>query len=132
MNTTAREADGRRRRRSHSAEFKADAIAACRRPGVSIASVALNRGLNANLLRRWVAESERDGQAGGVVARTSVGDSTAAQPAPEFVPLSLAPPAVAVPADIRVELRRGDTVITVIWPSTAASECAFWMRELLR
>ncbi len=131
MNTTAREADGRRRRRKHSPEFKADAIAACRHPGVSIACVALNRGLNANLLRRWVAESERDGDAGGVVAATCGGELTTAQPASAFVPVSL-PPAVAAPADIRVELRRGDTAITVIWPSSAASECASWMRELLR
>ena len=53
----------RRRRRRHSAEFKAEAIAACLQPGISIAAVALARGLNANLLRRWiVAYSGHDGQ----------------------------------------------------------------------
>ncbi len=41
---------GRRQRRCHSAEFKAESVAACR-PGVSIAAVALARSLNANLLR---------------------------------------------------------------------------------
>ena len=95
---------------------------------MSIASVALSRGLNANLLRRWVAESERDERAVGVVAPTSGGDLTQAQPVPAFVPLSLAP----APVDIRVELRCGDTAVTVTWPSSAASECASWMRELLR
>jgi transposase-like protein len=49
----------RRRRRRHSAEFKAEAIAACRKPGVSIAAAALERSINANLLRRWVLEAER-------------------------------------------------------------------------
>jgi transposase len=34
-------------------------VAACRRPGVSIASVAMSNGVNANLLRRWVVEQER-------------------------------------------------------------------------
>ena len=34
-------------------------MAACQQPGVSIAAVALARGLNANLLRRWVVEAER-------------------------------------------------------------------------
>jgi transposase len=42
----------RRRRRTHSAEFKAKVVSACRQPGVSIAAVALANGLNANLLRR--------------------------------------------------------------------------------
>lgn len=133
MNTTDTEADGRRRRRRHSAEFKADAIAACRQPGVSIAAVALSRGLNANLLRRWVAESEREGGAGGVVEPRSCGDaSEMTQPSPPFVPLSLPQPAPVAVADIRVELRRGGTAITVTWPSSAAAECASWMRELLR
>jgi transposase len=34
--------------------------------------------------------------------------------------------------DIRLELRRGATTITVAWPMAAATECASWMRELLR
>ena len=42
--------DGRRRRRTHSAEFKADAVAACMQPGMSMAAVAQSRGVNANLL----------------------------------------------------------------------------------
>ena len=50
---------GRRRRRQHSAEFKAQVVAACRKPGVSIAAVALEHRLNANLLRRWVVAEER-------------------------------------------------------------------------
>jgi transposase len=40
----------------------------------------------------------------------------------------LAPPR----EDVRIELRRGPTAITVVWPVTAAAECADWMRELLR
>ena len=34
-------------------------VAACRKPGVSIAAVALDYRLNANLLRRWVVADER-------------------------------------------------------------------------
>jgi transposase-like protein len=51
-------APGRRRRRLHSDEFKADAVAAAAQPGVSMASVAMARGINANLLRRWVRDTE--------------------------------------------------------------------------
>ncbi|HEU6454433.1 MAG TPA: transposase, partial [Roseateles sp.] len=48
----------RRRRRVHSDEFKANAVAACMQPGISMAAVAMAHGINANLLRRWVREVE--------------------------------------------------------------------------
>lgn len=46
-----------RRRGRYSDEFKRQVIAACLEPGVSTAAIALANGLNANLARRWVAES---------------------------------------------------------------------------
>ena len=114
---------GRRRRREHSAEFKAQVVAACSAPGVSIAAVAMANGVNANLARRWVVNAER---------RNGAQLATTASVAPmAFVPLGL-PPATPAPADIRIELRRGATAIQVSWPCAAASECAAWMRELLR
>ena len=115
---------GRRRRRAHSAEFKAQVVAACRSPGVSIAAVAMANGVNANLARRWVVDAERRGS--GALARTASG----AVPT-TFVPLQL-PPVEAAPVDIRIELRRGTTVINVSWPCAAASECAAWIRAVLR
>ena len=113
----------RRRRRRHSAEFKADAVEACRRPGVSIASVALANGVNANLLRRWVLAAEGD----GVQAEPK-------RPA-AFVQLQLDQPRPASPApaaDIRIELRRGSTTVNIAWPLAESAACATWMRELLR
>jgi transposase len=44
-----------RRRGRYSDEFKRQVIAACLEPGVSTAAIALANGLNANLVRRWVA-----------------------------------------------------------------------------
>ena len=59
MNTTlSQQAGTRQRRRRHSDEFKADLVAACTQPGISIAAVAMANGVNANLLRRWVTEVE--------------------------------------------------------------------------
>lgn len=81
-------------------------------------------GVNANLARRWVLEAERRG--GGALARTA----NSALPT-AFVPVQM-PPVEAAPADIRIEVRRGTTVINMSWPCAAASECAGWMRELLR
>jgi hypothetical protein len=44
----------RRRRRTHSSAFKAEAVAVCHKPGASIAVAAMERSINANLLRRTV------------------------------------------------------------------------------
>jgi transposase-like protein len=41
-------------------------VAACRRPGVSIAAVALEYRLNANLVRRWVVTEERSDEYGSL------------------------------------------------------------------
>ncbi|MCX4174515.1 MULTISPECIES: hypothetical protein [Paraburkholderia] len=40
---------GRRRRRRYSVEFKAEVVAACQAPEVSLAAIALHHKLNANL-----------------------------------------------------------------------------------
>lgn len=83
-------------------------------------------GINANLVRRWVkdAESEQD-DVEAVVAPKAVKLRAA-----KFVPLPLPSP---VPlSEVRIELQRGATKVVVTWPVTAASECAAWLRELLR
>lgn len=58
------QAGPRRRRPTHSDEFKADAVASCLQPGMSMAAVAMSHGVNANLLRRWVREAEMKPSAG--------------------------------------------------------------------
>lgn len=121
--------DDRRRRRRHSAEFKAEVIAACNQPGVSIASVALSHGLNANLLRRWIAEHERPEATPPQESTLSNTAPTHARPG--FVPVTVADER-SRDENIRVELRRGTTTVTVIWPLSAATDCAVWLRELLR
>ena len=60
-------------RRSYFKLFKAQVIQECAQPGASIASIALNHGLNANLIHKWI--------------RLQTQKSTALQPA--FIPLSV-------------------------------------------
>jgi transposase len=114
-----------RRRRRHSAEFKAKVVEECRRPGVSMAAVALAHGLNANLLRRWVVEKK------WMDTSAPCATSPAQQ---EFLALPLVAGAQPPPAaaDIHMELRRGATTVTIIWPAQAARDCAAWLREWLR
>lgn len=57
MNTYGIDLMGRRRRRHHSAEFKAAVIQECMHPGVSIVAVALVHSLNANMLRKWLIDA---------------------------------------------------------------------------
>jgi transposase len=121
---------GRRRRRNHSDELKAQVVAACSVPGVSNAAVAMSHGVNPNLARRWVRDAEMRAQGMLIKPGGSVVKPEGSVPA-AFVPVQL-PAAQAAPADIRVELRRGAIAISVSWPCTAAAECAAWMRELLR
>jgi transposase len=119
---------GGRRRRRHSDEFKASAVAACLHPGVSMAAVAMAHGINANLLRRWVRDGEMKSD---LTAQDKDSGEAAALRGPPFVPVTIPPPAPPAP-DIRIELRRGPVTIAVTWPSSAASECGAWIRELLR
>ena len=127
MNTYGVDLMGRRRRRRHTAEFKASVIEECRRPGVSIAAVALAHGLNANMLRKWVIESEHK-----VVppAPSVPASEPPAMPPPTFIPLAL--PVPAVDGEIHIELQRAGTTIKVAWPAGAARECAGWLRDWLR
>lgn len=120
---------GRRRRRQYSAEFKSELVTACRQPGISIASVALAHGLNANLLRRWITEHERSAVTAPHVP--TWGRSAQYERSAGFVPVAVAP-TTAPEEFIRVELQRGATTMTITWPTSAAADCAAWMRELLR
>lgn len=49
-------------RRCYDKEAKRELIEACMRPGVSVARIALQHGVNANLLRTWITRYRRQGQ----------------------------------------------------------------------
>ncbi|MEN8518109.1 transposase, partial [Burkholderia sp. RS02] len=116
----------RRRRQRYSEEFKARVVAACQGIGVSVAAVALEHRLNANLLRRWIDQAE------GRLPKRPLGRPPATPPSlPAFVPLALGTPSPHSP-EIRIEVRRGDQSITVSWPVSEATQCAAWLREWLR
>ena len=129
MDTSDDGNNSRRRRRQHSAAFKAAVVAACRKPGVSIAAVALANGLNANLLRRWVVTEEQESKSSEVSTALSAPASVASR---AFIPIEMAGSAVNTTRAITIELRRGATVVKVDWPLAAAADCATWLRELLR
>lgn len=136
-------------RRRHGADVKATVLAACIEPGASVAAVALAHGLNANLLRKWLAGRglKRAGAAPLAVTRAP---EPAAPPISllhaqaKFVPVAVAPSALpATPAvanadalansccdPIHIELRRGPLHLNVRWPTSAAADCTAWLSEV--
>jgi len=139
-------------RRHHSAELKAQVLAACNEPGASISGVALAHGLNANLVRTW--RTGRGLKRAGVPVESLPVRKQAAQPVSAASPLLAASPefvAIEMPAQpqttgkpaagrvdatpsadplIHVEVRRGPLHLSVRWPTAAAEECRAWLSEL--
>jgi transposase len=131
VNTIDQDApSGRRKRRRYTDEFKAEVVAACQGPGVSVAAIALMHKLNANLLRRWLEKAESGATTTGsdVVAMKP---SAAAPISPAFVPLQVSD-VNSHQREIRVEVRRSQQSITVSWPTSDAAQCAAWLREWLK
>ena len=117
---------GRRRRRSYSADFRQRVIQACQSPGVSIASVALANGMNANLLRRWVNEREPSQALQSVMTRSPV-----QKVAEHFVPVAVTRPGDEL-EPIRIEIRRGNVSIAMSLPAALVVESGRLVRELLK
>lgn len=130
MHTNLIKAPIRRSRRRYSEEFKKQAIEACLQPGVSMASIALANGLNANLLRRWVTERQEE-MAGGVTLPDQRPLEAAEPTAPGLVPITVAMPATAA-GEIKIEIHRSQTLISITWPVAQSTSCAEWLRDLLR
>jgi transposase-like protein len=110
------------KRRHYSPEFKDRIVEACRQPGVSVARTALDNGLNANLVRRWI----RDAQ-----------ERTVAVPAFLPVPMPRQPPAApsspsTAEAAIRIEIAQPGRTVVVSWPVAHADPCLSLLRDLLR
>ena len=127
-----------KQRRRHSAEFKAQVLAACAEPGASVAAVALSFRLNDNLVHQW-----RRGRGASPIPLAAA--TVVAESAPQFISLSvpsLPPPSAPAPAivavaavaaeEIRLEFKRGAIGVSVTWPASAAADCAAWLREVLR
>ena len=146
MDTFVNQGHGRRHRRQYSQEFKRDAVVACLAPGVSMASVALANGMNANVLRRWVNEHESSKSialatplatsfaakpSGGKSAQPTPSPASVPVPLPAFIPVELGQDS-APAQDITIELRTGAVLLNITWPVSAAAQCAAWVAAVIR
>ncbi len=118
----------RRTHRTYTPEFKAQLVAACQQPGVSIAALAGQHGMNANVLHRWLKEHQQNG------CHRLVAPHLPNTPAlPAFVPVQMAvPPPVAKGQAIRIEVRKGALTMALTWPVCAMADFASWTTAVLK
>ena len=124
----------RRTHRTYTAQFKAELVAACGQSGVSIAALAGQHAMNANVLHRWLREHQRSGRHQlAVHSPAAAAAPETASPLAAFIPLQL-PAAAPQPEtwEIKVELRRGALSMIVTWPVSAAAELASWTAAVLK
>ena len=114
------------KRRFYSPELKLQVVQTCTQPGASIAGVALKHGINTNIVHRWIREHSQ----GTLVIQPQAFVPVTLSTEPE--PVATKPVVVAATPEIRMELRRGTSLVTVMWPSELAVDCGAWLREWLR
>ncbi len=93
--------------------LKAELVQECLQPGATVSSVAISRGINANVIRKWLP-LYRD-------------QPPAALPA--FVPVR-ATPKRAAEAFAFIELSLGGQSAMVKWPASDPAGCARFVRGL--
>ena len=122
----------RRTHRTYSPEFKAQLVAACQQPGASIAALAAQHGMNANVLHRWLKEHQRSGcHQLAEPGKRAIGGVQHQSPA--FIPLALShEPPTHTRHEIKIELRNGALSMVVTWPVSATADLASWTAALLK
>lgn len=104
-----------RQRTSYPKPFKAQVVQECLQPGVSMASVALRHGINANLVRKWIP-AYHDCQPPAL---------------PAFVPMKLESTNQPVQqGPVSIEIPFNQQILTVKWPSSDPDGCARFIRGL--
>ena len=71
--------------RTYTRQFKAQLVAACHQPGVSIAALALHHGVNTNVLHRWLKEHARSG-CHQITVVDALGAVATSEPNPQCLP----------------------------------------------
>ena len=112
-----------KKRRTYSAEFKQQIVQACKAPDVSIASVALQHGLNTNLVSKWIRFI--DGKPGN--------DHSPLSNKPAFIALSCPAPLDPTPSDmlkVQITLPHSKAEICLKWQVSEISALAELLKAL--
>lgn len=131
-------------RRRYSQQFKTELVAQCLKGVVSIASLAVEQGMNPNVLHRWMQEHRLYGRHtlyddGATLCKHALTPAPANWIAlPSRSPAGFKkPPVIAAqsetdrPMPIQIELAGRGVQMTVHWPAGDYQALASWTRELL-
>ena len=112
-----------KKRRTYSAEFKQQIVQACKAPDVSIASVALQHGLNTNLVSKWIR----------LIDAKPGNDRSPLPNKPAFIALSCSAPLDPTPADmltVQITLPHSKVEIGLKWQVSEISALAELLKAL--
>lgn len=118
--------------RTYTAEFKAQLVAACQKPGASIAALASSQGMNANVLHRWLKEHAHNGR--HQLAKPTKSEALVdISPTAAFLPVKLTAPAPDPKGtDIKAEFRKGALSMNITWPISSSAEFTSWATALFK
>ena len=105
------------KRRTHSPEFRLRVVKECEESDKSVAQIARQYQLNANLIHKWRRDLQQSTPAGSN----------------EFIALPFLPAPVIQPSGestIKVELSSGVGSVVLHWPVSEAHQLAHWLRLL--
>ncbi|MDV6991732.1 IS66 family insertion sequence element accessory protein TnpB [Acinetobacter baumannii] len=112
-----------KKRRTYSAEFKQQIVQACKAPDVSIASVALQHGLNTNLVSKWIR----------LIDAKPGNDRSPLPNKPAFIALSCSAPLDPTPTDmltVQITLPHSKAEIGLKWQVSEISALAELLKAL--
>ena len=109
-----------KKRRRHSQAFKAGIVTACQQPRASVSRIALDHGLNANLVRRWIK-----------VAEDRPSTTSAFIPVPLPAPQPSLVHSLPVRDLIRFQIPHASGTVIIEWPADHATQCLALLRDLL-
>lgn len=122
-----------RPRRTFTTEFKQHLIELCQQPDTSVAKVAMQHQINANLLHKWMSQSK---------SKSPTLEQVSHQQS-DFLPIVMNPasrkeepePSLAINhsvANIRIPLLHSDQMIEIDWPVQSAMELLPLIQSLIK
>jgi transposase len=105
----------------YDAQAKQELIEACGRPGISMAKLARDCGINTNLLNTWVHKHERKTEVLAVPAAVEPKGA-----APAFVPVHIEAPTAPAQASMQLQVQLSNGVVVDLAGCDLSQAHAFW------
>lgn len=122
-----------RPRRTFTTEFRQYLIELCQQPDTSVAKVAMQHQINANLLHKWMSQSKSKSPALKQVSHQQTDFLPIVLKSPSRTEEPKSSPAINHPvAHIRIPLRHSDQMIEIDWPVQSTMELLALIQSLIK